>query len=515
MPNTISVSSAHTDKVVVNGCDLLNRDQLSESQNRELQRYIDENSHLLGFLDKEKEEKEKEEIAPQQNYNSYSLGHNYSASVNDGDFGSGHAGNRNGDGTQSLIFRVNSPASSDYGSLKKKGVSWSDKLDIPSYRARSHSPKRETGNTPYNSTINNYGTNPSDYVTMNTSAASRPYSPAYSTSDKRRTPYSDYDIRNSQNESPWGGTWSQGSRDNIHGDSRWKGFPSKTGDIPQYSSLERHPDDYNRFDTHKYREQQLRRSQDRDESKKFYGYGDHKVSGIEIRPAQWTGGEIITDPNFIKKSIKPRRLFYSPIGDGVVEADGIELKHGPPDLTPRVSVIHERYIEKGDPGRAGKRVYEHVWDEGKGNVDDNDGRKFFNLGSDPLNGDSGDRGGPPKGDDFPYNNGNANNKFPNLNNDDGNYQRSNPIGRFPNLDDNDGLSEPRSGRNSAMSYGTDGLPREGWTKTFITNPRELINQYANETNTNIFDFNDHTPKTLINYKKTITPVEQKDFSIIE
>lgn len=66
-----------------------------------------------------------------------------------------------------------------------------------------------------------------------------------------------------------------------------------------------------------------------------------------------------------------------------------------------------------------------------------------------------------------------------------------------------------------MSTGTDGLPREGWTKTFIINPRELINQYANETNTNIFDINDHTPKTMTSYKKTITPVEQKDFSIIE
>lgn len=118
----------------MNGCDLLNRNQLSQSQNRELQRYIDENAHLLSFLDKEKgenfnkipknfiffDEKEKEENASQQNFTSYSLGRNYSASVNDEDFGSGgRGGDRNGDGTQSLNFRVNSPASSDYGSLKK------------------------------------------------------------------------------------------------------------------------------------------------------------------------------------------------------------------------------------------------------------------------------------------------------------------------------------------------------------------------------------------------------------
>lgn len=36
----------------------------------------------------------------------------------------------------------------------------------------------------------------------------------------------------------------------------------------------------------------MRSSQDRDEIKKFYGYGDHKVSGIEIRPKAWTGGEV-------------------------------------------------------------------------------------------------------------------------------------------------------------------------------------------------------------------------------
>lgn len=54
----------------------------------------------------------------------------------------------------------------------------------------------------------------------------------------------------------------------------------------------------------------------------------------------------------------------SPIGDGVVAADGIELKRLPPDLTPKVSVIHQRYVEKGDPGNAGLKVYEKTWDEG-------------------------------------------------------------------------------------------------------------------------------------------------------
>ncbi|VDD88156.1 unnamed protein product [Enterobius vermicularis] len=32
-----------------NACDLLNRGELSRTQNRELQRYIDENQHLIQF----------------------------------------------------------------------------------------------------------------------------------------------------------------------------------------------------------------------------------------------------------------------------------------------------------------------------------------------------------------------------------------------------------------------------------------------------------------------------------
>lgn len=40
---------------------------------------------------------------------------------------------------------------------------------------------------------------------------------------------------------------------------------------------------------------------------------------------------------------------------------GIELKRGPPDLTPRVHVTHERVVERGPAGKAGRRVYEHTW----------------------------------------------------------------------------------------------------------------------------------------------------------
>ena len=57
-------------------------------------------------------------------------------------------------------------------------------------------------------------------------------------------------------------------------------------------------------------------------------------------------------------------MYYSPIGDGVVAADGIEMKRGPRDLTPRVEVIHQRIVEKGGGGRDGVRVTEKQWTTG-------------------------------------------------------------------------------------------------------------------------------------------------------
>lgn len=69
MPERIQVSSANPvrlsinfsltqsiqDKVVYNGVDLVNQEELSSSQRRELQRYIEENAHLLQFSDKPRE----------------------------------------------------------------------------------------------------------------------------------------------------------------------------------------------------------------------------------------------------------------------------------------------------------------------------------------------------------------------------------------------------------------------------------------------------------------------------
>jgi hypothetical protein len=182
------------DKLVVNGVDLVNRDELSVSQQRELQRYIDANAHLLGFLDKEKEAKEAADAggvyrggtyntslaslagaaaaagaakaaeagannraganseataadalaSPRHQYQSYSLGRApppLSSQYED----SSSAYARPPSATQSLNRMGAGSPSSEYGyggPGKRKGVSWSDVVDpspVPG-RARSNSP---------------------------------------------------------------------------------------------------------------------------------------------------------------------------------------------------------------------------------------------------------------------------------------------------------------------------------------------------------------------------------------
>lgn len=56
MPERIQVSSnvELKDKVIDHGVDLLNMNQLSNSQRRELQRFIDSNAHLLNISDRER-----------------------------------------------------------------------------------------------------------------------------------------------------------------------------------------------------------------------------------------------------------------------------------------------------------------------------------------------------------------------------------------------------------------------------------------------------------------------------
>ncbi|VDK82841.1 unnamed protein product [Litomosoides sigmodontis] len=124
-----------------------------------------------------------------------------------------------------------------------------------------------------------------------------------------------------------------------------------------YQSYGKHPDDYNRYETARSRSHASQRQRDDDERSRFSGYGDRPGSGVEFMPTKWHGGEIITDPGHLPRSLKPRRLYYSPIGDGVVAADGVELKRIPKDLSPKVTVTHSRTLDRGEPGHDGYNIY--------------------------------------------------------------------------------------------------------------------------------------------------------------
>uniref|UniRef100_A0A914GTX7 F-box domain-containing protein n=1 Tax=Globodera rostochiensis TaxID=31243 RepID=A0A914GTX7_GLORO len=518
MPATISVSPAIPDKLVVNGVDLLNRDELSASQNRELQRYIDANAHLLGFLDKDKDQQQQADggdnkrtslavSVPANKFDSLSTGQTAvrPTSYDSSSFSSPAYGRP--PSASASLNRTGSPYSmgggSEYGggSGRRKGVSWSDVVEEPRpTRTRSNSPPPasfirhpmpvfDNGSplekSDYETGQQRYGKNLSDDSEQN-GLGHQNYNRHRHTS---QNPFERADGWGSSN--PW-----TGSLDHRGGGSRER----------EHRALGR---------------------------RGHRAYGDHRVSGIEMKPKGWTGGEIVTDRNIMNKSLKPRRFYYSPIGDGVVAADGIEMKRPPPDLTPRRYEYHQRYVEHG-PGQPGVRVTEKVWHEGELG----DGRaEEIGRGPPagwPSNGLGRGRGGPR--DDGKDRGAGDGPKWPGLDDDDGRRMaRKVPLteddgqkgpsadggrssgngglGRFPLLDYGEGKM-PRGGDDddgtrgrtlSAPSVGSDGAPREGWTKEFITNPRELINQYGTETLTTIFDYEDHTPKTYISMKESWSP----------
>ncbi|KAH7732011.1 Protein GEI-15 [Aphelenchoides avenae] len=507
MPDTYSVSPAHPDKIVVNGTDLVNEEELSNSQKVQLQRYINEHAHLLG----EKEDESKIRGNVPANLGSTADNYGYD---------------------RRLLTRTDSPAS-EYGG-KRKGVSWSD---LPQ-RARSHSPNSGDYDNPRYG-ANSNATFPRDFSTTRgrdrdarDAGSSRGKPNGGNRSDRVINPYAkDYPISDSGRDSGYGGRqpdirsrtespaaakqpfkWDKwyspyGSRDSVNDDRGSRNEPfswmKERAISPAYSTLGRHPDDYNRFKTQEFRGYYRPNPKhfQWDDTLHFSGYGDHFRAGVQFAPKRWTGGEMVNDPSYIQKykAIKPRRLFYSPIGDGVVEADGVEMKRPPPDLTPKREVIHQRVVEY-QRGKPGHRVIENMWDTG-------------GTGGGPYDGfgDAGlpDDGGRGKGL------GDDGGRKPPYDDDDGGRRRGPPYDGGPPYDDGLRDAGPRDSglrdagpRDRGLTPMSDAGPREGWKNEFIVNPRELIYQYAHETPTTIFDLDDHTPKTITTFKETLVPDDE-------
>ncbi|CAJ0561635.1 unnamed protein product, partial [Mesorhabditis spiculigera] len=269
---------------------------------------------------------------------------------------------------------------------------------------------------------------------------------------------------------------------------------------PSYASLQRNQDEYNRFETkrHHDRSSEERRLRESNESK-FSGYGNRPGTGVEMTEHRWTGGELITDPSQLPKSLKPRRMFYSPIGDGVVAADGVEKKRGPVDLTPRVTITTLSKIDRGERGQGGVNVYEKEWHStlpGEGAAGSVFDGNFPNI---PDGVDRGNRG-------------------PHTDNGSGLHGPAKPTSVTPNtgLGGRGGPSGPGGpGRGSGLGEPYPAYPayeepvrplssastfdpyRVVDTKTgyLITNPRELIHQFATTTPIATMGLDDGTPLT--------------------
>ncbi|CAJ0956473.1 unnamed protein product, partial [Mesorhabditis belari] len=272
---------------------------------------------------------------------------------------------------------------------------------------------------------------------------------------------------------------------------------SGRGASPSYASLGRHRDDYNRFETKRHHDSLNRSSAERQliDLSKFSGYGARPGSGVEMTEHRWTGGEIITDPSQMPKGLKPRRMFYSPIGDGVVAADGVEKKRGPVDLSPRVTITTLSKVDRGERGQGGVNVYEKEWSStlpGEGvagsvfdgnfpNVPDGGRGKSMEKPPAPL----------PPAPEPATDRGNRGNAGPTALHTPIRAAEPAPISlaREPYYPPYEEPVRPISVASTNDPY------RIVDTKTgyLITNPRELIHQYATTTPIAIMDLNDGTP----------------------
>ncbi|PIC18877.1 hypothetical protein B9Z55_024619 [Caenorhabditis nigoni] len=307
-------------------------------------------------------------------------------------------------------------------------------------------------------------------------------------------------------------------------------FRERTGS-PSYASLGKHKDDYNRFETARHamnsRSNRSQTSQEKEEIR-FGGFGDRAGSGVELTGFNWSGGEVITSPNQLPKALKPRTMFYSPIGDGTVAADGYELKRRPVDLTPKVTVTQLQHIERGAKGHDGVNIIEKNWSTG-GSVPASEAGFGSEYG--PGSGrNSRAAAFSPEPFPKPATNGKAAAAPPA---DFGNYQPKSepyppvparPISGLGNTNDGGnpfGGSQsnlgPKDGRNSVASsvFSDPSYRLDTKTGYLITNPRELIHQFATMTPVATIDDSvnntpaTHTIQKQSYYKRTEETTEEQ------
>ncbi|GMR61007.1 hypothetical protein PMAYCL1PPCAC_31202, partial [Pristionchus mayeri] len=490
-----------------NGVDLLNRAELSPSQNRELQRYIDANKHLLEYRDRELPPEPPTRLASNSDYTALSkkigngksngsygkqnqflddgardrmtnrhnsrsvspdqrhieaapgggewMSHTFPRSVDDNYAHYGSMGGRN---------QLSSP---NADTLKRKGVSWSDLV----------------GGGGLENSDNQRG-----------AEASR----------RSHSPEQGYRRHRDANMSQYGSMGSVSREYNMS---------------PAYSTLGKQRDNYNRFETEAHNKAMQRaREDDVRAGSKFSGFGDRPGSGVELTKHTWQGGEIITDPSRLPSTgIKPRRMFYSPIGDGTVAADGIELKRKPVDLSPKVTVTQLTHVERGKPGHAGYNEYVKEWNTAGAAPASEYGAGLGNLGGGPgsdrglgaMSPSSG-RGGPDAGAGNNLGNGapNTGTKDPYGTLSSRGSAPDNGLGNRGSPFDRGDHGHPDGRMSNASTMFSD--PGYRYTDIqhgyAITNPRELIHQYATTTPIAVMEASDNTPgsMTTATYKKKVT-----------
>ncbi|KAL3981553.1 hypothetical protein ACH3XW_43570 [Acanthocheilonema viteae] len=437
-------------------CHLLNQHELSRSQKHELQRFIDQNSHLLR--------------SP--------------SSQGTGD-SSTWAKDKGGD-------RSNSSYQGNYGTLSispnrgRKEVKWSDDV----YQS-AETIRRTSSLSPNWSVPSNHLKNSSSFDDF------------YNLYDK----YNNSSNGNTKAMSYYGNTGSMNrGRDNQ--------FPAHSPGS-NYQSYGKHPDNYNRYETARSRSHATQRQREEDERSRFSGYGDRPGSGVEFMPTKWHGGEIITDPGHLPRSLKPRRLYYSPIGDGVVAADGVELKRVPKDLSPKITVTHSRTLDRGEPGHDGYNIYTrttttHDLGNDYGSDMGGSGRDSrltggISPGSDSFGQQSGTGSGPGMsygGRDSDHKGGGMGERRPGSGGGYGAGSGSTPFGHGKDYSSDVGSGDigypgGRDGSILHESTKSERYRKFDVTKDYlITNPRELIHQYATTTPVSILEIPETSSRTV-------------------